>query len=693
MMLVGFDATTIRGHMSGVGYYTARLLERLTRVGGEANPIDHLVVFSNVPVPLASLPPRSSIYDQARFGVRAVWMQAVLPSLLRRVRPDVCHFTNFLAPRFADCPYVVTVHDMSLQIMPAYHTLRKRLMTAGLMPEVVRRARLIIAPSESAREDIARLLGPRVAPVEKIRVVPHAAEAEFRPQPEGAFSRLASGYGITRPYLLGVGTLEPRKNIARAVEAFARFVAPRFPEHSFYLVGELGWKYAEVLAAIERHGGGGRIRRLGYVPHADLPALYGHADLLVYPSLYEGFGFPVLEAMACGTPVLTSDCSSLREVAGGAAILVDPLSVEAIAEGMARGLRPGPDRNGLIARGLERAASFCWEKTTEATLAVYAEAAERPAVRAAARPSSEGDDPAARAIARTVAYGALFSFPMKLEEIERSLFGLALGRARIEALLARHPFLRSRLERRGAYYFLRGRGRSVPERWNRERLTRALLHRHQRAVDFVCRTPFVRMVALSGATAHGNAADNDIDLFLVTAPGRAWAVSFLLFVVAKLAGLRRVLCLNYLLSERTLALAERDPFTAHQLVSLRPLAGFETYLRLIEANPWVGEEFPNFARSHRDYTPARGNGLSAGSPWLEAALAWGGGYLLERLGRLLQRNYLRWRARRAGFPRGVKLEDERIKLHFKDHAVPANARLAEILNEVDAEVPKAVERG
>jgi len=690
-MLVGFDATTIRGNMSGVGYYTARLLERLTRVGGEANPIDHLIVFSNLPLTLSAELPRTSVFGGARFGVRAVWMQTVLPFLLQRIRPDVCHFTNFLAPLLTDCRYVLTVHDMSLQLMPAYHTLRKRWMTRSLMPEVVRRARLVIAPSQSAKEDIARILGPRIAPAGKIRVIPHAAEEQFRPQSEEAWPPLAARYGIRKPYLLGVGTLEPRKNIARAVEAFARFLARRFPDHHFYLVGELGWKFAEVLSALEHYGLDDRVRRLGYVPQEDLPALYGHAELLVYPSLYEGFGFPVVEALACGTPVVTSDCSSLSEIGRGAALLVDPLDVEAIAQAMERGLTRGPERDSLIIRGLERARSFSWEKTTLSTLAAYAEAAERPAARGAKVGPEPSELASARAIAQTVAYGAIFGFPMKLEEIERGLFGIPLERARIEALLAASPFLRSRIERRGAYYFLRGHGRSVPERWNRERQTRALLASHQRAVDFVIRSPFVRLVALSGATAHGNAADGDIDLFVVTAPGRTWAVAFFLFVVAKLAGLRRALCLNYFLSERTLALSERDPFTAHQLVSLRPLAGFETYKRLLEANPWVRGEFPNFWRHYREYRGARPGAPSAGSPWLEAVLALGGGYLLERLGRLFHRNYLRWRTRRAGSPAGVKLEDERIKLHFKDHAVPLNARLAEILHEVDAEIPRTAE--
>ena len=192
-MLVGFDATTIRGRMSGVGHYTSRLLERLTSVGGDSNPIDHLAVLSNHAVALSPDLPRTAVFGGGRFCVRAVWMQAVLPLILKRLKPDVCHFTNFLAPLAFGGRSVVTVHDMSLQLMPSYHTLRKRLMTAGLMPSVARAARLVITPSESAADDTARILGIDRA---RIRVIPHAAEEHFQPQSEAVFADVARRLGI-----------------------------------------------------------------------------------------------------------------------------------------------------------------------------------------------------------------------------------------------------------------------------------------------------------------------------------------------------------------------------------------------------------------------------------------------------------------------------------------------------------------
>ncbi len=680
-MLVGFDATTIRGNKTGVGYYTARLLERLTRVGGRANPIDELVVLSNLELALSSDLPRTTIYRGARFGIRGLWMQGALPMILRRLRPDVCHFTNFLAPLSTSSPYVVTFHDMSLQLLPRYHTLKKRLLTAALMPEVAKRARLIITPSESARSDVARTLGVARS---KIRAIPHAPDPLFRPErSKKSFERLVREYGLRKPYLLYVGTLEPRKNITRAIEAFAK-VAHRFPDHFFYLVGGLGWKYGETLRALARLGLGDRVRRLGYVPEEDLPALYSHADLMVYPSLYEGFGFPVVEGMACGVPVLTSKSSSLREIADGAALLVDPYDVGAMAEAMERGLNRGRERDELIARGLSRAGSFSWERTAAETLEVYLEAAERVAVRGVAVESAPPSE-AAKAITETVGYGALFGFPMKLDEIHRGLMGVRLSRKETERLLSSNASVRARIERRGPYFFLRGHGKSIPVRWSRERQTRELLERHRRIVRFFCRAPYVRLAALSGATAHGNASDGDIDLFVITAPGRTWAVSFLFVLIAKLAGLRRVLCVNYLVSERAMAVSDEDPFTAQQIASLRPLAGSRTYRRFVRANQWGARYFPNFWSDYVGCAQGDDSDPSAGSPWLEALLSFGGGWALERLGRVLLRSYLRWQHGRAGYPASVRLDAETIKLHFKDHGRPLNMRLNELLGEVESE--------
>jgi glycosyltransferase involved in cell wall biosynthesis len=373
-MRLGFDATTLVGRMSGVGYYTKRLLEGLADGTGEG-VLDEVLVLSNRPV---DLPPGARVRQcsEGRFPVRSVWMQLLLPGLLRKKRPDLVHFTNYLAPLRSPVPYVVSVHDMTLSLFPEYHTLKKRLLTASLIPAVTRRARLVLAPSESTRRDIHRLLA---IPPERVKVVPYAPSPAFRPSAESP-DVLAQRYGVRQPYFLYVGTLEPRKNLAGALRAFAR-VADRLPDHQFVLAGQRGWSCDDVFEEAARPALAGRVLFLDYVAEGDLPLLYTHAAAAVYPSLYEGFGFPVLEAMACGTPVLTSRSSSLEEIGQGAALLVDPRDEGALADALASLGEDGALRGDLSVRGLERAAEFTWERTVRGTLAAYEEALAGPGTR------------------------------------------------------------------------------------------------------------------------------------------------------------------------------------------------------------------------------------------------------------------------------------------------------------------------
>jgi glycosyltransferase involved in cell wall biosynthesis len=302
-------------------------------------------------------------------------MQLLLPSILHEVRPDVVHFTNYLAPVLTRAPFVVSFHDMSLTLLPEAHTLKKRLLTASLIPTVARKAVRILVPSESTRRDVIRLLG--VDPG-RIRLVPYAAAPLYRPLPEGPEALAARG--VRPPYFLYVGTLEPRKNLARALRAFVR-VAPDLPDHQFVIVGQAGWKYAEILGEAGRPELLDRVVRTGYLPEEELPLFYNHAVALVYPSLYEGFGLPVIEAMACGAPVLTSRTSSLGEIAHDAALLVDPHSEDELAEGLRSLAADAGLRQSLRARGAERAALFSWERTARETVAVYREVAEEGARR------------------------------------------------------------------------------------------------------------------------------------------------------------------------------------------------------------------------------------------------------------------------------------------------------------------------
>jgi len=646
-MILGIDATTLRGRLSGVGYYTARLIDSLANGAGEG-VLDKIVVLSNLDVPL---PPaeRLEIHAQDRFRVRSLWMQFLLPRILQRVRPDLVHYTNYLAPVSGNTPYVLSIHDMSLQLFPECHTWKKRLLTSRLLPLAASRARLILTPSESTRRDVVRLLP--VDP-ERVRMIPYAASPRFvRTEPD--YPRVERLYGVRPPYFLCVGTLEPRKNLPRLVRAFAR-VAGALPDHQLVLVGQRGWKYQATLHEISRPELAGRVVTPGYVPEEDLPALISGAVAFVYPSLYEGFGLPVVEAMACGTPVLTTRTSSLAEIAEGAALLVDPKQETAFADGLVALASDAALREDLIARGRERAALYSWSRTGRETVAAYREALFGTAPKL--RPARDADE----AIRRSLAYASLFECPLTFAELHRSLMDVPLApdelRRRVLAQAERRA-----VSVRDDLVYPPGREPWLALRAARRANTARLLARHDDALARLARLPYVKLVALSGACAHDNAGDDDVDVFLVVRSGRLASVFLAVMIAAKIFGLRRSLCLNYALDEASLALPERDLFTAAELAGMRPLAGRDLYRRFVEANAWALERFPNFAASYRELS----KGVpEAGSPKLERWLDRAGATLFEPIARLLLRVYLGWRLRGQ---EGVRIQAGVLKLHSHDH--------------------------
>ena len=238
-------------------------------------------------------------------------------------------------------------------------------------------AQRIIADSQATRGDLIALAGADPA---RIRVVYPGCDARFRPLDRAAArATVAQRFALHEPYVLHVGTLEPRKNLITLLRAFAALRDTTAAGHRLVLVGQRGWLYKPIFAAIDALGLSGHMCIIETAQDEDLPALYAAADLFVYPSLYEGFGLPVLEAMACGTPVVTSNRSALPEVAGDAALLVDPADDRALAESMARALADAALRNSMAERGLARARTFSWRRCARETLAVYEEALAEPA--------------------------------------------------------------------------------------------------------------------------------------------------------------------------------------------------------------------------------------------------------------------------------------------------------------------------
>ncbi len=299
---------------------------------------------------------------------RLVDCAAVLGSI------DVFHATAYAVPRARRTPVVLTVHDLTLLRFPELGTpaLRRSVQRAAAL---VGEARLIIADSQATRRDLLALTCARA---DAIRVVPLGVNGAFHPQPpDAARASVAARLGVTDRYLLHVGTIEPRKNLPLLIDACARLWRGGRLAHRLVLAGASGWGAAAVANAIERHAAQPFVIQLGRVADADLPALYAAAEAVVVPSRNEGFGLPLLEAMACGAPVIAADAGALPEVAGDAALLVDPTDAAAWSETIGR-LAADPE---LAARlrtgGPIRAAAFTWERCARETYAVYEEARRR----------------------------------------------------------------------------------------------------------------------------------------------------------------------------------------------------------------------------------------------------------------------------------------------------------------------------
>ena len=312
-------------------------------------------------------------------GVLSLPGARLLPSLLtlgqveiafqtRRHDLDIIHDPTGSCPILLAPTYrVVTIHDVIPYLYPQTSTRLDRWIYRYWLPWAVQHVDVIITVSQQSRKDILHFLP--VSP-DKVMVIPEAADSRFRPLPDDVVASVLQRYDIPKPYILYVGSLAPRKNLPRLLRAYAR-VREWHPAWRLVIVGARKWKTTPIFATVQQLELEPYVHFTGYVADEDLPALYNGADLFVFPSLYEGFGLPVLEAMACGTPVITSNTSSLPEVAGDAALLVDPHDVEAIAAAMHRVLTDPDLARKLRKKGLARASQFTWERTARETIAVY----------------------------------------------------------------------------------------------------------------------------------------------------------------------------------------------------------------------------------------------------------------------------------------------------------------------------------
>jgi alpha-1,3-rhamnosyl/mannosyltransferase len=280
------------------------------------------------------------------------------------------HEPNYIAPAL-DCPLVVTVHDLSHLRFPQYHPAARVRWLERFLPQTLARAAKILTVSEFARQEILEVFG---LPPAKVVAIPLGLEAHFRPPAALELKQTLRRYGLVpQGYIASVGTLEPRKNLLRLVEAYFSLPARLRQRFPLVLIGPKGWHIQKLWPKMEQLMRRGEVRWLGYVEEAALPCLYAGAAVFAYLSLYEGFGLPVLEAMGCGAPVLTSKDSAMATWAGEAALLVDPLDVQAIGERLVQLLEDRELAQALATRGWVLARQFSWQRCADETLGVYFE--------------------------------------------------------------------------------------------------------------------------------------------------------------------------------------------------------------------------------------------------------------------------------------------------------------------------------
>ena len=368
-MRVALDAIPLVAAKTGIGHYTDALAEALARIH-----TDHqytLLSPFDFPFPVTAATPSnlSKVFLPVRSVFRRWWLVG-LPALLQVSPFDLFHGTNYCIPVFAPCPTVVTVHDLSLFRRSQTHEDDNVRRGKRRIPLMIRRASMIIAPSEWTRGEVIEHFG--IDP-QRVRVIQEGARREMKPLPASESEGVLRRHAIDGPYLLYVGTIEPRKNLPVLLRAYDELLRTTPHRPRLVLCGGNGWKYDEVYRLVEELKLGEMVRFLGYVADEDLPALYSAAECFLYPSVYEGFGLPPLEAMACGTPVITSNASSLPEVVGEGGLMHDPEDVRALTIGMARVLGEADLRRHLREVGQSRAELFSWDRAARETQALYDE--------------------------------------------------------------------------------------------------------------------------------------------------------------------------------------------------------------------------------------------------------------------------------------------------------------------------------
>jgi len=374
-MRIGIDGLPLTEVLTGIGHYTLELARHLA-LASEAEEIEIVSPRAF----LSSLNSRQEQSSNLRFVRSRVspltrhWWSIGLPRYIRSNSIDLFHGTNFEVPLRKVCPTVLTIHDLSMLLHPETHEARRVRRARRRLPLMARAATMIVTPTESVRQEVHEHLQ---IPRDRIAAVPEAARSCFRRLEAKQAVQTRYRLGIQEEFLLFVGTVEPRKNLNTLVRAFVEVLRVRERPLQLVIAGREGWLVDGLFIDLKRSPAVRNILFTGYLDDEDLCALYSSCAVFVYPTLYEGFGLPPLEAMACGAPVIASRIPSIEEVVGPAARLVSPESVAELTEAILELLSSEGTREKLSAAGTRCAAEFSWTRTARLTRVVYAKAMER----------------------------------------------------------------------------------------------------------------------------------------------------------------------------------------------------------------------------------------------------------------------------------------------------------------------------
>ncbi len=366
-MKIGLITSAMDGNRAGIGSYSYNLVSNLTRIDKNNEyvlihryPANDVIykVNKELIIPYPRIPFENTIGNNI-----------ILSRKLRNHDFDIVHDLSQISPFLFNSPFkkILTIHDLTPILFPETFGLIHVLLQRYVLPVTFKNIDMIIADSENTKKDIIKYFKIEE---EKIKVVYLGIDGKFKPLEN--INNINGNYDINSPFILYVGTLEPRKNIPSLIKAYYK-LRKKGVEHKLVIAGGKGWKYKQIYEQVNKLKLQKEVIFMGYVPEDDLPKMYNAADLFIYPSFYEGFGLPPLEAMACGCPVITSNTSSLPEVVGDAGIMIDPYNIDELASAMDEILSNERLREEMIKKGLRRAKIFSWEKTAEETMQVYNE--------------------------------------------------------------------------------------------------------------------------------------------------------------------------------------------------------------------------------------------------------------------------------------------------------------------------------